>query len=137
MEHGWYWTFPRRRAWYQDLFERRGVSLNDPEIQTSIEEQREFFIRYLGWLRDLHSGNGGHDGFRVNLADSTAFSRPESPDGLADEKFGRLLDEGGRVVLTLEALLRRMADAPAPRVKGAHGFGYFQRALFEACAEVH
>jgi hypothetical protein len=133
MDHGWYWAFPRRRAWYQDLFERRGVKLNDPEIQKLIEEQREFFIRYLSWLRDLHSGNGGHEGFRVNLADTSAFSRPESPDGLTDAKFGRLVDEGGRS--SLESLLARMADSVAARAKGAHGFGYFHRALFEACAD--
>ena len=133
MEHKWYWTLPRRRAWYQDLFERRGVKLSDPAVQQAIHAQREFFVNYLCWLRDIHAGNSADQGFRVNFADSSAFLNPDAPASLIDEKFGQLVGEGGRAGLSLDDILRRIAIQG--RFTGAHaeGFGYFQRALFEAC----
>jgi hypothetical protein len=134
VQHTWYWTLPRRRAWYQDLFERRAVSLADAGVQSAIRDQHEFFQYYLTWLRDLHAGNRAGGGFQVRLADASAFQTPESPASLVDEKFGQLLGEGGRATFTLEDLLRRIASLGRFAPPNASGFGYFQRALFDACA---
>jgi hypothetical protein len=126
----WYATLPLRRAWYQDLFERRGIRLSEPVVQAAIRNQLEFFQHYLGWLKDLHAGHGG---FQVHLADASAFSKPESPDTMVDEKFGRLLRESERDAFSLEDVLRRLAS-PGSAPRNAAGFGYFQRALWDACA---
>ena len=134
MSGSWAGDLAFRRAWYQDLFVRRKVRLSDGAVHEAIENQREFFMRYLCWLRDLHAGNQANDAFQVSLADATAFPSPGEPEQLADEKFGRLLGEAGRGRFSLEDLLRRMAFRGGGGARGAAGFGYFQRALYEECA---
>jgi hypothetical protein len=133
MQRTWYWTLARRRAWYQDLFERRGVRLGDAEVQLAIREQHEFFSYYLTWLRDIHAGNHADGAFKVRLADASAFATPESPESLVDQKFGQLMGEGGHAAFTIEDLLRRIASRNGFAAPNVSGFGYFQRALYEGC----
>jgi hypothetical protein len=127
----WYLDRPRRRAWYQDLMERRGV---DPaEMTQALKSHLSFFTSYLGWLRDLHWANGTGGGFRVNLADAAAFLTPEAGASLVDEKFGRLMGEQQQNPDKLEDVLRRLAACDPGSYSDAAGLGYFQHALYDAC----
>ena len=129
----WYLDRPRRRAWYQDLMERRGVDPCNAETYQLLERQLLFFKSYLEWLRDMHSGNQAAGGFKLLLADATAFPRPEDGATLVDEKFGRLMGEPDQNPDKLEDVLRRLA-ACGPKAYGdAAGLGYFQHALYDAC----
>jgi hypothetical protein len=134
LNHTWYWTLERRRAWYQDLFERRKVKLKDPDITQAIDNQVEFCRSFLIWLRDLHAGNQAKAGFRVDLADASAIMDPESPEKFIEERFGGLMKESGRRSMSIEDILRRIASINTHTISDVAGFGYFQRALYEACA---
>jgi hypothetical protein len=135
------WTTPRswhldrlrRRAWYQDLMERRGVDLSKAETNQLLQRHLQFFVAYLEWLRDLHAGNRAEGGFKVRLADATAFSTPEAHNTLLDEKFARLMAEQGLKPDRLEDVLRRLAACGPKAYADAAGLGYFQHALYDAC----
>jgi len=129
----WYLDRPRRRAWYQDLMERRGVDPCKPETDLLLERHLAFFKSYLEWLRDMHAGNQAAGGFKLLLADATAFPRPEDPSTLLDQKFGRLMMEQDQNPDRLEDVLRRLASCGPGVYADAAGLGYFQHALYDAC----
>jgi hypothetical protein len=126
-----------RSPWFIQFFERKGISLNNAQIQAQLSNMKDYSESFLKWMANLHKTN---ELLTINLAQVKAFAKLEGKSmALFEAKdfdgdcFDNLIFPRGKDYINgLNGLWERMSDRNTKGPKEA-AVGDFFKTLFEEC----
>lgn len=124
-----------RSPWYVQLFERKGINLNNSQINDQLKNMKDYCETFLKWIANLHKSN---DLLDINLVYYKAFAKEENKtmillpadkfDGSCFENL--ILPKGKKNENGLNYLWERMCDQNAQGAKDV-AVGDFFKTLFQ------